>query len=323
VLILGLSDIVKRRALPALRALGDLERVDVATRKASDRNLRDSWDSGDIYDDYALALDRSKAQLVYISLVNSEHQRWAQEAIERGFHVVVDKPACLSLGDAERMLDLAEQRRVCLAEATVFAYHPQVDVVRDIFRDSGGPPRRMTVEFSFPPFEPGNFRYQRALGGGALSDLGPYAAAVGRVFFGEAPSAVACSVVARDAPGGLETAFSALAVYPDGRSLIGHFGFDTVYRNRLGLVSADVAVEVNRAFTTPPDLANEIKVTRREGATTICVPAGDSFGLFFGHVFRCLAARDWSDLASDLHRDAQTLDRLRTAAHRAGMRDEG
>ena len=55
--------------------------------------------------------------------------------------------------------------------------------------------------------EPDNFRYRRALGGGALWDLGPYAAAVGRVFLDDEPASVACRVLARGGPDGVETAF--------------------------------------------------------------------------------------------------------------------
>ncbi len=43
-------------------------------------------------------------------------------------------------------------------------------------------PTHITVDFSFPPLDPENFRYKKDLGGGALNDLGPYAVSAGRVF---------------------------------------------------------------------------------------------------------------------------------------------
>src|SRR5207248_10888592 len=123
--------------------------------------------------------------------VNGEHLRWAQRALGQGRHVVVDKPAFLGLEQADRMLELAAKQGVCLAEATVFAYHPQVEFIRQQFRVADSAPCHVTATFSFPSMDPDNFRYRRALGGGALWDLGPYAAAVGRVFLDDEPASVA------------------------------------------------------------------------------------------------------------------------------------
>src|SRR5688500_20280379 len=81
--------------------------------------------------------------------------------------------------------------------------------------------------------DPGNFRYRECYGGGALWDLGPYAVSVGRILFGGEPTAIAGQVLTRGGPDDVDTAFNLAATYSDGRSAVGHFGFNTVYRNRL------------------------------------------------------------------------------------------
>src|SRR5205085_2558452 len=143
------------------------------------------WSHGVAYHDYASALDRSDATLVYVSLVNSEHERWATAALQSGRHVVVDKPAFLGRAATEGAVELAQRQGVCLAEATVYAYHPQVASVKELFAQANSAPTRLTAEFCFPDLDPTNFRYRRALGGGALWDVGPYAVSVGRTFFGD------------------------------------------------------------------------------------------------------------------------------------------
>src|SRR5438046_8291042 len=120
VLILGHSSIAQRRVVPALSTLSGFGRIDVATRKAAG-GVPFEWPYGDVYGDYKKALHESAAQLVYVSLVNSEHARWTEEAINAGRHVVVDKPAFLGVQGTERMLELADRRGVCVAEATVWA----------------------------------------------------------------------------------------------------------------------------------------------------------------------------------------------------------
>ena len=71
--------------------------------------------------------------MVYISTFNSSHAIWAEKAILKGFHVIVDKPAFTSLQEAKRVVSLAAKLGKCLAESTVYACHPQVQSVKGIF----------------------------------------------------------------------------------------------------------------------------------------------------------------------------------------------
>lgn len=313
-LVLGLSTLFQRRVLPALQNIGGLERIDVASRRGAVGWQRPDWLVGDTYDQYDEALQSSEADVVYVSLVNSEHGLWARAALERGFHVVVDKPAFLGLEETERALDLAAKRAVCLAEATVWAYHPQIALMKRIFHESGSEPLRVSLTFSVPPLDPGNFRYCRSLGGGSLWDQGPYAVSVGRVFFGTTPEAIDSRVLSTGGEETVDTAFSVLAAYPGGRSVVGSFGFDTAYRNHIDILSAELAVEADRVLTIPADVENEIRLSGPAGTELKKAPAANPFRPFFERVFEAVQTRDWQDLSNDLLSDARGLQRLRDAA---------
>jgi predicted dehydrogenase len=293
-----------------------LDRIDVATqtKRIESGSLRDL--PGDLYDDYDHALADSPSNVVYVSLVNSHHREWAEAAIASGKHVVVDKPAFLGIAEADRVVKLARRHRVCLAEATVYGYHPQVALAKEVFHEEGSRPLRITVTFSVPPLDPENFRYRRSLGGGALWDLGPYAVSVGRVFFEEPARDFQAHVTSRGGVDDVETGFSMLASYPGGRSVVGHFGFDTVYRNRVDILGHTAGVELDRIFTTPPDTRNTLRVTREADSTTVEAPPADSFRVFFQHVFERIAADSWDSLTDDLLADARALQELRDAALR-------
>ena len=71
--------------------------------------------TGDIYDNYDAALSKSKADLVYISTVNSEHAKWAERSLKKGFHVIIDKPSFTSIDDARK---LEEERRLLYVAIT-------------------------------------------------------------------------------------------------------------------------------------------------------------------------------------------------------------
>lgn len=312
-LVLGLSNLFQRRALPALQDIEGLERIDVASRRGAVGWQRPDWLVGDMYDQYDDALRRTQADVVYISLVNSEHGPWARVALERGLHVVVDKPAFLGLDETERALDLAAKHDVCLAEATVWSYHPQIAVMKGLF-EAGSEPLRVSLAFSVPPLDPGNFRYCRSLGGGSLWDQGPYAVSVGRVFFGTAPEMIHSHVLSTGGEESVDTAFSMLAIYAGGRSVAGHFGFDTAYRNHIDILSKEMTVEADRILTIPPDAENEIRVSWPAGTEIKQAPASNPFRPFFERVFEVVRTRDWQDFSNDLLSDARGLQRLRDAA---------
>ena len=63
---------------------------------------------------------------------------------------MVDKPAFLSLAAAEQLLELADKQGRCLAEATVFGYHPQIAAMQAAFAEADDAPIRLSVLQSFP-----------------------------------------------------------------------------------------------------------------------------------------------------------------------------
>jgi predicted dehydrogenase len=317
-LLLGASSIARRRVIPALVELPEVSSVDVATRRLLEPGELPAGWSGRMFTDYATSLRESGAEAVYVSLINSLHEKWAEAALLSGRHVVVDKPACLSLSAAERLLELAELKGLCLAEATVFEDHPQVGMIRSLLAEPGRGPTRLVSLFSFPPLLPGNFRNFSELGGGALYDLGSYAAAAGRLVFGDKPEEVICRLLSHHPETGVETAFSVLMRHPRGRCHVGFFGFDTEYQNRLVVSGPAIFLTVDRIFTTPPDLRNTISLIRGGERSAVACEAGDAFQMFLRRVVFCIQKREWRRLAEAMHADASVVERLRLSS-RSGL----
>jgi NDP-hexose-3-ketoreductase len=304
ILILGHSTIARKRLIPALSSLPRIKGIEVASRSGSDI----------MFSDYESALAESSADIVYISLMNSDHARWAKQSLESGRHVVVDKPAFLDFDQAQRVVELSRDRGLCLAEATVYAKHPQIDRIRELFENSNTEPRSLTASFSFPPLESQNFRYRKARGGGALNDLGPYATSPGRIFFGGRPDDLECRVLSRGGPDGVDTAFSVMMSYAGGRSMIGRFGFTTAYSNRLCCLGSELSVDVNRVFTTPGSMENTLHVTQGGVDSTINVPAADCFAAFMNEVLDNIEAGEFERQRNELLEDAFVLDWMRRSA---------
>ena len=119
ILILGYSRLVKKRILNVL--LKNNIRFSIAS-KSSTRKVKKaySW-----YRNYRIALDTSNADLVYVSLPNSQHYYWAKKALEKGYHVIVDKTLSENFLQAKNLIKIAKNKKKLIAEATFFNYHNQ------------------------------------------------------------------------------------------------------------------------------------------------------------------------------------------------------
>ena len=303
-LILGNSAIVAKRVAPALDATDGISGVDTASLRTP----------GATFDNYEAALASSDAELVYVSLVNSDHALWSKRALESGRHVIVDKPAVLHHREAQELAELSSARGLCIAEATAYAKHPQIEQISKLYKDEGSRPTRITATFSFPPLPDDNFRYRRDLGGGAIYDLGPYAVSPGRLFFGSSPIDVECRVLATGGADDVPIAFSVMMNYDGGCSMVGTFGFDTAYCNRLSILGEGLGVDVDRVFTTPENLENELRISRPTGNSAVKTSAGDCFQLFFEDVLQKISDDDLEGFRNDMLADASAIDRLRESA---------
>src|SRR6185312_9584824 len=124
-LILGYSSIVERRVMPAAAKVGAIEEISIVSKS---RPRPERWPKqGLFFDDYETGLRSSNCDLVYLSLPNALHERWVMAALAAGKHVVVDKPAMMTLAGSERVVGEARRVNRLVAEATVFGYHPQFE----------------------------------------------------------------------------------------------------------------------------------------------------------------------------------------------------
>ena len=71
ILVLGNSSIFNRKVLPALRKFKNLT-IEVASRRKIKKNV--SYKKS--YNSYQDAIKKTRAKIVYISLINSKHYFW-------------------------------------------------------------------------------------------------------------------------------------------------------------------------------------------------------------------------------------------------------
>lgn len=318
ILFVGYSNVLKRKVLPFLHEIKDIQSADIAKFHLQKNEKVEPFKvSGEIYNSFDEAFEKSNADIAYISTVNSAHALWAEKALKKRMHVVVDKPAFPSLDKAQELVALAERQKLAIAEAVVYPFHPQISKLTDIIGAENLYPKHLSVNFSFPPLDPENFRYKKELGGGAINDLGPYAVSIGRIFFNESPEKITCLINDFNSKYDIETSFSVLARYSNGRSMTGNFGFNSEYINRLNIFGENFYFEINRAFTPPSDIENEVLMKKNNSSRLIKTEKSNCFINFLQNFIDSVDCGDYNSFSSALLDDAKSLDILKMSILRS------
>jgi predicted dehydrogenase len=138
--------------------------------------------------DYRTMLEADDVEAVTVSLPNEAHARVAITALEAGKHVVIEKPLCLSLEDADRIVRLAKERSLVAAYAEELCYCPKL-VRAKALCDAGAIGRLFwlrQVEAHAGPYS--DWFFDPALaGGGASMDMGCHSIEYARWMFGKPP----------------------------------------------------------------------------------------------------------------------------------------
>ena len=215
VLVVGWSDIVRRRVLPALDGLSLVSAVHVASSAGRVDLAGLSTKAGRTFTGpmhLEEALEAFPLSLVYVSGRNDAHAHRALAALESGHDVIIDKPAFLTTSARDSCLHAARAGGLLLTEATVWPFHAQVVELRRVLAHEGLHATRIASTFTIPALPETNFRTQTEMGGGAVADMGAYAMSPGRVF-GTAEHVEVTAAITQRFPSGLDLGFRVLARY--------------------------------------------------------------------------------------------------------------
>ena len=147
------------------------------------------------HDSYDALLADAAVQAVYVSLPNGLHHEWTVKALRAGKHVLCEKPLAANFGQAQEMFDVARQTGLVLAEAFMYRSHPLTHAIQQAV--AGGCIGQLKVirtSFLFAAEKvEGNVRFDAALAGGSLMDVGCYCVSYARLFARAEPqSLLAC-----------------------------------------------------------------------------------------------------------------------------------
>ncbi|HZV81283.1 MAG TPA: Gfo/Idh/MocA family oxidoreductase [Geobacteraceae bacterium] len=284
--VLGCSDIARRRFIPALAGCSTATLAAISSR-SPEKAAAFAPDIPCELLSHADLLASPHVDLVYLSLPNHLHEEWAIRALQSGKHVICEKPLGLSPDSVELMLAIADANRRLLYENLMFLHHPQHAVVREIVSSGRiGRVRTLRAVFTIPFPKSGDFRLDPAKGGGSLHDQARYPLGAALYHLGAQPRNFRGHASSR---GGLNLAVDGTAVAGEGEIFSYSVAFGRQYQCYYEMVGEKGLVHLERAFTTPPDLAGRIRAVVGSDVTEVTVPPCDHFGRMIDDVATLIA----------------------------------
>lgn len=169
---IGAGVVATKALAPAVRSARNANLYAVASRDISRAlNLSPSC----VYDNYDELINDPKVEAIYISLPNNVHASIASRALMAGKAVLCEKPLTMNYQESEELVRVAKASNSLLVEAIWFRWHPRlIKACEQIKAGVIGEISQIDAAFTYVNNNKGNYRFDPALGGGALLDLGPY-----------------------------------------------------------------------------------------------------------------------------------------------------
>ena len=140
------------------------------------------------YADHTALLADADVDAIYVSTPHPWHAEMSIAALRAGKHVLCEKPAGMNAAEVVAVTEVARQQGRFFMEAFMYRCHPQIARVLEIIASGEiGVPHHIKTHFGFnAPFSPGSRLYDKALGGGAILDVGGYPVSLARLIAGAA-----------------------------------------------------------------------------------------------------------------------------------------
>ena len=173
--ILGTANIARGCTIPGMKLAEHCELYAVAGRSREKAEaFQKEFDFAKAYGSYEELLEDADVQAVYIPLPNNLHVTWVKAALEKGKHVLCEKPLALNAGEAKEMYQTAAKHGVLLMEAYAYLHSPYAASLKnDIASGIIGDVDYIESAFITQGYKE-DIRLHKELGGGAMYDLGCY-----------------------------------------------------------------------------------------------------------------------------------------------------
>ncbi len=297
ILILGNSNIFQRKIYPALSKFKKLK-IELASRK----DLKKTYFLHKKYRSYENAIQKTKAKIVYISLINSEHFKWAIKCLNQNKHIIIDKPFTLNLNETLKLISLAKKKNLFISEAIVFQYHNQFKKILNKIDFK----KKVSVKsyFHIPKLDKKNFRNNLKFGGGCFQDMSSYAAYMINIFFNG--TKFRYKKINHSSFKNISNKFKIIAKSKN-VTLNSSFSFNASYKNNVTISLNKCSYRINYAFSPPINAKLIVKRYDKikKKLFIINFKSQNSFYTYFSKIFNIIKRKKYSFFYEEIEKTAK------------------
>ncbi len=278
--ILSTASIAKTAIIPAINTLDNCEVIAVASRSLDKaKDFASEFDIPKAYGSYMELLEDPEIDAIYNPLPISLHFEWTVKCAQANKPVLCEKPFALNTNETEEMISIFSDKKLLLAEALMYRYHPLTKKFISMLREGGiGEVKTVQSNFHVDIPNPDDIRFKKDTGGGALLDLGCYCVSIIRQIAAEEPEA-ARSFAKRNEEG-VDVSFSGIMKFPSG--VLGQFDCSLTSQFSCGYtaIGSKGKLLVDWGGMVPwPGEVFKIKYWKGEDYSEIEVPAANHYAL--------------------------------------------
>lgn len=254
--------------IPAFQKIEGAEVVSVASASLENaERVAREFNVAHYTDDWRETVENAAVDLVCITTPPVFHREMTLFALERGKHILCEKPMAMNASEAREMLEKSKEKdTLCLIDHELRFLNGRQTARRMIFDGEIGRIRHVKYNFRAPhrgtPDLPWNWWSDAAAGGGALGAIGSHAFDSLRWFTGAEIKSVFCQMQThvkerRDAKSG-----AARAVTTDDET-------NLIVRFADGNLTEDATATVSLSMIEYPSYQNRIEIFGTEGAIRV------------------------------------------------------
>jgi len=276
-IVVGCGNIAQRCAIPALMNSGVTEVVCcIDTDPAQEEEIQTKFGLP-FSTSLREVLETMNFESVYISTPNAIHVQIVEQVAKYGKNILCEKPLAGSREDALRIAELGKQYNVPIFEGFMYQFHKQHQIKNQMIKDGAiGDVQLFQGWFGFPPLQETDFRYKKALGGGAVLDACAYLVHSARHFYGSEPVNVH-AVLSAEQGREVETHATILLDFGEGRVANLVTGFNNKYKSMQMIWGSKGLLTLERAYALPPEHQSVLTIETQDGKTNYTMPACNHF----------------------------------------------
>lgn len=143
------------------------------------------------YDNFDEIANNDEIDIIYVVLPNSMHAEYVIRAAKAGKHVICEKPMALNVKECEAMIKACKDSNRMLSIGYRLHFEPHTQEIMRIGKEKVfGPVMMVSAGAGYKESRQGHWKLDKAMGGGAMMDMGVYSLQAARYATGEEPLSV-------------------------------------------------------------------------------------------------------------------------------------